>query len=315
MNIARRPAQHLLRDTLVVLSAAVLGLLLSTGPAWSAELLKPYVLAYTNTVDLNTEIATVKGKLAAAGFEVVGEYSPYPTAHVVSFTSADLKAAAAKPALSAFGAVLNVGLTVVDGKLQVAYLNPRYQAAAYRLPVDLAGVAQALAKALGAQDSFGADKGRTAEQLRDFRYMVGMENFEDTYDLGSHASYEDAVKTVEANLQKKVGGGAKVFRLDLPGQRTLFGISRAQVTDQRANDKHILQDTVDQKFAVKTTSYLPYTLLVDGKSVKAQHMRFRMAVWHPDLTMVTFGKLMSSPGAIEELLAKVSGGKKESFSF
>jgi hypothetical protein len=315
MNLHRLSAPHPLRDALTVVAAALLGLMLSAGPAWSADLLKPYVLAYTGSADLKGEIAAVKGKLAAAGFEVIGEYGPYPNAHVVSFTSAELKAAAAKPALSAFGAVLNVGLTVVDGKLQVAYLNPRYQAAAYRLPVDLAAVAQTLAKALGAQDSFGADKGRTVEQLRDYRYMVGMESFEDTYDLGSHPSYEAAVKAVEANLQKKVGGAAKVYRLDLPGQRTLFGVSRAQVGDQRANDKHILQDTVDQKFAVKTTSYLPYTLLVDGKSVKALHMRFRMAVWHPDLTMVTFGKLMSSPGAIEELLAQVSGGKKESFSF
>ena len=315
MNILSQSAQRLLRDASVVLAAALLGLMLSTGRASAAELLKPYVLAYTNTAALDAEIAAVKGKLTAAGFEVVGEYSPYPNAHVVSFTSAELKAAAAKPALSAFGAVLNVGLTVVDGKLQVAYLNPRYQAAAYRLPVDLAGVSQTLAKALGAQETFGADKGRSAEQVRDFRYMVGMENFEDTYDLGSHASYEAAVKAVEANLQKKVGGAAKVYRLDLPGQRTLFGVSRAQVSDQRANDKHILQDTVDQKFTIKTTSYLPYTLLVEGKDVKALHMRFRMAVWHPDLTMVTFGKLMSSPGAIEELLAKVSGGKKESFNF
>ncbi|AXQ31303.1 hypothetical protein D0B54_22615 [Solimonas sp. K1W22B-7] len=315
MNILRHTAPRLLRDTLAVLAAAVLGLVLSTGKAWSAELLKPYVLAYTTAAALEAEVAAVKGKLAAAGFEVIGEYAPYPGAHVVAVTHAELKAAAARPALSAFGATIHVGFTTVDGKLQVSYLNPRYQAAAYRLSTDLGGVAQTLAKTLGSQQSFGADEGRTAEQLRDFRYMVGMETFEDTYDLGSHASYEAAVKAVEANLQKQVGGAAKVYRLDLPGQRTLFGVSRAQVTDPRANDKHILQDTVDQKFSIKTTAYLPYTLLVDGKQVKALHMRFRMAVWHPDLTMVTFGKLMSSPGAIEELLAKVSGGKKESFSF
>lgn len=296
-------------------AGALIALALGMPQAWAAEALQPYVLAYTSGNALATEIPLVKSRLAGAAFEVIGEYSPYPNAHVIAVTSPELKSAAEKPALAAFGAVEHVGLTVVDGKLQVSYLNPKYVAGAYRLPVDLAGVAQKLAAALGAEKGFGTDKGRTAEQLREFRYMVGMESFEDTYELGTHASYEEAVKTVEANLQKKVGGAAKVYRLDLPRQRTLFGISRANVTDKRANDKHILHDTVDQQFAIKTTAYLPYQLLVDGNKLRAQHMRFRMAVWHPDLTMLTFGKLMSSPGAIGELLEKIAGGKQENFSF
>jgi hypothetical protein len=313
MNTHTPPRQsfRLLALTVGVLMALVLG----TPRVWAAEALQPYVLAYTSNSTLATEIPLVKAKLAGAGFEVLGEYSPYANAHVIAVTNPELKSAAEKPALAAFGAVEHVGLTVVDGELQVSYLNPKYVAGAYRLPVDLAGVAQRLATALGAEKGFGTDKGRTAQQLREFRYMVGMESFEDTYELGTHASYEEAVKTVETNLQEKVGGAAKVYRLDLPGQRTLFGVSRAKVTDKRANDKHILHDTVDQQFAIKTTAYLPYQLLVEGNKVRAQHMRFRMAVWHPDLTMLTFGKLMSSPGAIGELLEKVAGGQPENFSF
>ena len=56
-------------------------------------------------------------------------------------------------------------------------------------------------------------------------------------------------------------------------------------------------------------------IVVSGNEVLAQHMRFRMAVWHPELTMVTFGKLMSSPGAIEEVLREVAGGKKAASRF
>jgi hypothetical protein len=52
-------------------------------------------------------------------------------------------------------------------------------------------------------------------------------------------------------------------------------------------------------------AYYPYEILVDGKDVEALHMRFRMAVHFPDLSMMGehgFTKLMSSPGATEDAL-------------
>jgi len=275
----------------------------------ASEPLQPYVLAYRVPAgSIPAELPQVKARLTQAGFEVVGEYSPYPDATVVAVTSPALKAAAT-PSLSAFAAAEHVSLTVVGGELQVSYLNPRYVAGAYRLKGSLDDVAAQLATALGARQGFGADKGRTVEQLRDYRYMLGMEGFEDTYELARYASQADALKVVEFNLRGQVGGAARVYRIDLPGQRTVFGISRAQVADPRANDKHIMADTVDRRFDIKTTAYLPYQLLIENGRVRALHMRFRMAVWHPDLTMVTFGKLMSSPGAIGELLTQVAGGK------
>jgi len=296
---------------------AVLWVLLMAGPGkvWAQGALQPYVLAYTAQGDLAAEAAKVKTKLAAAGFTVLGEYTPYPGAWVAGVTNDALKQAAARDPRGAFAAVEHVAVTQVGGTLQVSYLNPQYMAAAYQLSSDDADVLAALQKALGAQQAFGTKDGRSAAQLRDYHYMLGMEYFKDVYRLGRHASYEDAVKTVEANLRKGVGGTALVYRLDIPGrQQTLFGVSRANVPDPRANDRHIMADTVDQMFQIKTTAYLPYDMLVDGKEVVALHMRFRMAVWHPDLTMGTFGKLITSPGAIEELLTQVAGGKKQSDS-
>jgi hypothetical protein len=294
-----------------MLAALLIGLAASA--AWAeGGAMQPYVLAYTAQGDLATEAGKVKSKLTAAGFTVLGEYNPYPDAWVSGVTNDVMKQAAAKDPRGAFAAVEHVAVTKVGGTLQISYLNPQYMAAAYHLSSDYADVLAAMQKALGAQQTFGTKEGRTAAQLRDYHYMLGMEYFKDVYRLGHHASYDEAVKTVEANLRKGVGGAGLVYRLDIPGrQQTLFGVSRANVSDQRANDRHIMQETVDQMFQIKTTAYLPYEMLVDGQDVVALHMRFRMAVWHPDLTMGTFGKLITSPGAIGDLLTQIAGGKKQ----
>lgn len=292
------------------LAAWLLALAAAPFATHAADKLQPYVLAYTAPAPPDTEAASVKRKLSEAGFTVVGEYSPYPGAQVVGITHPDLLDAAARSVHGAFGAAIHVSLTEAGGALQVAYLNPAYIAAAYRLQNDLSSVTALLAQTLGAQQLFGAGEGRRVKDLHDYRYMIGMESFEDPYRLGTHASHAEAVGTVEANLQRGVGGAALVYRVDIPAkEQTLFGVSRAQVEDPRANDKHILADTVDRKFEIKTTAYLPYQILVDGPDVVAPHMRFRMAVWHPELTMGTFGKLISSPGAIEELLRRIAGAK------
>ena len=60
----------------------------------------------------------------------------------------------------------------------------------------------------------------------------------------------------------------------------------------------------------KKRAYFPYEVLVDGKNVEALHMRFRMAVHFPNLSMMGshgFTKLISAPGAIEKALEKMVG--------
>lgn len=281
--------------------------------ATAQDKLQPYVLAYEGSGDLATEVAKVKTKLGGAGFELLGSYQPYAEAQVLGVTSEALKKAAAAEKNGAFAAVARVAVTVVGGKAQVSYQSPTYMAAAYRLDATLDDVGAALKTALGAAKAYGTAEGRSAKDLKSYHYLVGMEYFDDYYELAKHKSYEEAVKTVEANLAKQVGGAAQVYKLEIPGKQvTVFGVSRAQAKDKNANDKTIMADTVDKTFDIKTTAYLPYEIVVDGKEVRALHMRFRMAVWHPDLTMVTFGKIVASPAAIEGLLKDVAGGKKTS---
>jgi len=56
----------------------------------------------------------------------------------------------------------------------------------------------------------------------------------------------------------------------------------------------------------KHTAFLPYELLVKYGEAHMLHGRFRIALSFPDLTMGTFTKIMSTPGAIEELLGQLT---------
>jgi hypothetical protein len=63
----------------------------------------------------------------------------------------------------------------------------------------------------------------------------------------------------------------------------------------------------------KKRAYYPYEVLIDGKEVEALHMRFRMAVHYPNLSMMGshgFTKLMSAPGVIEDALEEMIEGQK-----
>lgn len=296
--------------------ALLLGSVLSFSAA-AEELLQPFVHAYTADTTLEAEVKTVRAALKDKQFTILGEYSPFAGAHVIAITTEEMTQAGAGSEYGGLGAANHVALTAADDGVQVSYINPPYMAAAYRMPAAPASAARALAQALGAHSAYGTAEGRSEEVLRGYHYMMGMEYFPDVYELASYKTHEQAVAAVEKGLAEQAGGAEKVYRLDIPGaEQVLFGVSRANVGDKRANDAHILRDTIDQSAALKTTPYLPYQMLVAGTEVVALHMRFRAAVFHPDLTMGTFGKLISSPGAIEELLRKVAGGKsKKKFGF
>jgi hypothetical protein len=157
----------------------------------------------------------------------------------------------------------------------------------------------------------------SAKDLANYNYAVGMEYFDDAYDLGKFGSFEEAVKSIEANLADRKGGVEKVYRVDIPGkQQVLFGV--AMRTEAAGGDKY--GDDAFQMGMIdveprKRAAYLPYEILVSGNKAEALHMRYRMALYFPDLSMMgsgpSFFKLRSSPDAVLQALRKVSGGKVE----
>lgn len=289
----------------------VLGLLLgSAGLLQAAELLKPFVLASTGAGDVAAVVTDVKTKMAAAGFELAGEYSPYDSASILIVTSDALKSAAAKSEFGGYAAGQRVSVTKVGDEVQVAYTNPIYMANAYRMKASLQATADKLKNALGSMKQYGPAEGLKADDVREYHYMFGMEYFDEPSLLEEYKSYDEAISMVEKSLAAKKGGVSKVYRIDVPGKdETVFGV---HLTNDCSSDKFVMGH-IDFK-PVRSTAHLPYEMLVSGKKVYALYARFRIAINFPDLKMMgdnSFFKIMCAPDAIEEALVLAAGGKKE----
>lgn len=274
--------------------------------AGAADLaLKPYLLGHRGAGTISAMLPEVKAALEQKGFTVAGEYAPYAGSHIIVVTSDALKAAAARTAFGAYGAVIRVSLTETGKELQVAATNPRYFAAAYRMKDGLEEAAEAVTAAINAATEFGSREGMTAAKLRKYHYMMMMPYFDDPVELAAYPSQEEALKAVEANLAARMGGSSPVYRVDIPGgKETVIGVAIAEGEGADAAIMKIIDGA-----EVKHTPHLPYELVVSSGKVFMLHGKFRIALDFPDLTMGTFMKISGAPSAIEERLKIIAGGK------
>jgi len=299
----------LLRKTLI----SVFAFVLSAGSALADDILMPFVFAGNKTGDVASVAADAKSKVSAAGFEVVGEYSPYDGAHVIVVTSDALKAHAAKSDFGAYGAVARISVTQNGDNVELAYTNPVYMAAAYRMATDLADIRAQLEGALGAEKDYGSEKNLTAKDLHDYHYTVMMEYFTDPSTLAEYDSQAEAVKAVEDSLAAGLGGTAKVYRVDIPGKdETVFGVALKGADAEDCSGDEYIMSRID-KASPRSTAHLPYEIVVSDGTAYALFARFRIAINWPHLPMMasetgaTFMNIMCAPGAIEEALIKASG--------
>jgi uncharacterized protein (DUF302 family) len=284
----------------VVMSVALL--CVAVGAQAKDAILKPFVLASTSAGTVAEKSVQVKSALTAAGFTVVGEYTPFPTANIIIVTNDALKQNAAASEHGGYGAVQRVSLTAAGDQVQVSYTNPVYMSYVYRMKGDLADVSAALEKALGRVEEYGA-KGLTEKQARKYHYMFGMEYFDEPSRFETYGRYEEAVQAVDAKLSANQNGVSKVYRVDVPGkQESVFGV--ALKSDDKYKDDAFIMSEIDFH-DVKSTAHLPYEVLVSGKNVYALYARFRIAINFPDLSMMgknSFMNIMQSPEAIRAAL-------------
>jgi len=301
----------LLRKTFLIGAIFVSAL----GNAFAEDILMPFVLAYKTSGDVQTVAADVKSKLTAGGFEVVGEYSPYAGADIIIVTNDALKAEAAKTEFGAYGATQRVTVTKAGDAIEVAYTNPIYMAAAYRMATDLHGIRAQLEAALGAEMDYGSEKNLTASDLRKYHYTVMMEYFDDPSELAEYDSYAEAIAAVEKSLAAGLGATSKVYRVDIPGkEETVFGVALKGTDADDCSGDEFIMSRID-KSNPRHTGHLPYEIVVSGGNAYALYARFRIAINWPHLPMIasktgaTFFSIMCAPGSIEEALIQAAGEK------
>jgi len=280
------------------------------------KLHKPFFLAKTPAGDFKAVADATKKSLKAAGFKIVGDYSPYEGTHIFSVTNAVLTKVASKAPDNVYAAVQRVSVVNSNGKIQVAYTNPEYMAYAYRMKTNLKSVQSALMAALGKQKEFGAE-GLSKEDLQEYHYAFGMEYFDDYLELADYSTHKKAVAAVENGLKTNKLGVTKVYRVDIPGSNAvLFGVNfKSPNMFNKYQDDSYIMGVIDYK-DVKSAAHLPYEILVTGKEIRALHARFRIAVNFPDLSMAgdnSFMNIMGAPGGIKSALTKISGGETNDF--
>lgn len=275
----------------------------------------PFALASNDAGKIADKLDATKQALQANGFEIAGEYSPYAGAHIIVVTNDELKKAAASHDRGGYVAAQRVSLTEMQGKVQVSYTNPFYMAKAYRIESSLPQTTAALKKALGHVQNFGPAEGLSEKKLGKYHYTFGMEYFDEPLILVK-GNREKTVTTIETNLNNKLGGASKVYRIDIPGTtQTLFGVAmKAPNEGKKYMDEKYIMSEIDFK-PLRSTAHLPYEILVTDKNTEALHARFRIAINFPDLSMMgdnSFMNIMPTPDAIKEVLTKVAGGKVSS---
>ena len=295
---------------LAVTAAAVMSM--ASMVANAAGEMKPFILGSTGSGAVADKVDGVKKSLTDNGFEVVGEYSPFATAHIIIVTNDALKKVAASHERGGYAAGQRVAITKVGDQIQITYTNPPYMAAAYHVKGDVSAITAALAKALGSVKEYGLKEGMDADDIAGYHYTFGMEYFDEPTPLADYDSYEEAVAAVEKGLAAKAGGVSKVYRIDVPGKKqTLFGVAMSsETTGNKYMDDTFIMNEIDFK-ELRSTAHLPYDILVTGDEVEALHARFRIAINFPDLSMMgsnSFMNIMASPDAIRESLTKAAGG-------
>ena len=157
----------------------------------------------------------------------------------------------------------------------------------------------------------------TAKKLGKYHYMMAMQRFDDPSELASFDSHAAAIKAVENGLAVDGDSLSLVYRIDIPGtEQTVFGVGMRATSEEKDEvdiDATHQMSVVDFEGYSKV-AYFPYEVLVNGNEVEALHMRFRMAVHFPDLSMMGahgFTKLMSAPGATEDALQNMVSESEE----
>lgn len=291
----------------VHLAAVLLSLCLTTLSlvAQEADRVRPFVLAETVSAPLDAKLQAVETALGEAGFSIAGEYAPYAGAHILIITDESLRKQASASPMGGYGAAIRVSLTERDGVVQVSYTDPQWMGNVYRMAGDFKALSSRLEAVLGREKTFGSEGGRTAENLREYHYMMFMPYFDDQVELASYDSHQAALDAVEAGLAAGKGGVSKISRVDVIGkEESLFNVA---VKEGVGADAPVMQ-IIDQA-EMRHTAHLPYDLLVSGNKVYMLHGKFRIAQSFPDLTMSTFMKISDAPDAIETSLKMAAGGQ------
>lgn len=296
-----------------------IGLILFLFTYWTNALLgqnlKPYTIGAINTDDISSAQICVEDNLKAQDFLILGSYIPAkdPNRRVVVFSSPELKQAVRQiGGLSGFALAWRIGITKEGEAITISYTTPEYWGNAYfrsdfeKVKSSYSKYSQKLAQALAAcgengAKEFGSEKGLSIDKLQDYKYMFGMPKFHSTKMLKVFTSYEEAISTIDTNLEKGILNLKSIYSVELKNQKLkLYGVG---LSGEDGEEQFMPKIDIGVQ---KHTAFLPYEFLVMGNEVHMLHGRYRIALSFPDLSMGQFMKIVSTPPSIKRMIEKVT---------
>ena len=273
------------------------------------QTLSPYVLVGETDLNLESAEEQVASALKGQGFEVIGSYSPESnqTLKVVVYTRKDLQDITLQVKdRGALAAALKVGLKSDGPGTKISYLNPEYLFQAYLMDSydkhasGLKKVASDAEKALSplgtVNEGFGG--AMTAEELRKYHYKIMMPYFTDPVELEEFSSFEQGLKTIQDNLNRKKGSTVEVYSMVFGDKKVaVFGVG---LMDDEEGEKNFLPIIGEEHLAA-----MPYEIILQGNTATMLNGRYRIALHWPELTMGTFTKIMSTPGDIKDAMKEL----------
>lgn len=243
----------------------------------------------TYLIGKHMSVADAKSKLAGAGFEVIGEYTPIKKGTTLVFTNDALKAEGAKPG-RAYAAVLR--LFVDDKEKMISITNPIYFGKAFMqddysyevFAAQLEAITTAFEGLSESPDRFAYEK------LAGYNFMIGMPHYEEPDLLGDKAA-TTAEALAKAKAHKK--GKGVIFELKLSETSTLIGHDLGKRTKKFV-----------KKIGRQNAAILPWCVSIEDGQAKALNAKYYIALSYPLLDMGGFMGIATVPGAITKDLEK-----------
>ena len=282
-------------------------LIFSTGSF--GQNLSPYLKIGETTESMQEASEKITQALHNNSFTILGSYNPSnkTTLKVIAFTRTDLKNTVVKVTdRGALAAVFKVGLVSKNGKVTMSYTNPEYILRAYlgdnynthkstlqKVTADLKTAFSTIGTEFKPFGGFVK-----AENLKKYHYKVMMPYFTDAVTLNEFSSFEQGVKTIEANLKAKKGATVLVYKLVYEKENiAVFGIG---LQDKAKGESYFLPIIGEDNIAA-----MPYEIILQGKKATMLPGKYRLAMSWPELSMGTFMKIVSTPGNIEDTLEAI----------
>lgn len=269
--------------------------------------LQPYLAAERVAGgDLKAAMAAVEQKLVTGGFQVIGRHTPkgmpqYGSLIVTEAALLDTIKQVGGTAIVA--APIRVGVKV-DGS--VSYVNLEYWQRAFlrkdysKAELAVKAAAAKLEKALGVGKPFGGDV--ETGDLPTYRYMFGLERFDDKSLLKEYGSFDEAVKAVQANLAKGAGQTAKVYEIVLADRKmAVFGVA--------TNNPEQGEGWWAGKIGPDHVAALPWEVFIAGNKVMSLYGRYRTALAWPSLSMGQFMTIGAHPDSTFAMMEAVAGAQ------